>query len=319
MAVAIELSPAAQQIEGWLRKRGQDPTFDPAFPVGDIDIGRSQKNQARLINPLDEELVAQYAIDMKAGDEFPPIVVWADRKGNVLISGIHRTMAALEANIDTLPAWVVTPDTQAQVSVLTYEANTTHGKATAIMERVQQAMFLIDTGVTATDAAKLLHVAPKDISRYTRIREGRERLKRGGFKRPDRITDTRVERLAALRADDVLMAAANLMKDADLTFEAVNELVVEVNKHRSDADQLATVEKERKRQQNEIQAKMGGAIKLPRSIVRISSVVGSAAKLPSPSAKDLKLVPLKYRQDLLAKIKQSQERLSEIAVGLRVG
>lgn len=319
MATTIELSPQAQLVRRWLDERGMEYEYVDAFPVGEIDMERSLKNQARLVHPIDEAIVEQYAADMADGDEFPPIVLWpgSPRNGHVLVSGIHRTLAALTASRETLPAFVLKTDNKTQVSVLTYEANTTHGKATTLAERSQQALFLVDSGLSTPDAARLLHIDKKTLSRLAQIRRGRERLAAQGFKRLDRWADFTVQRLESLRADEVLKAAGQLVQDAGLNTEQVNELIVQANKLRSDADQLKLIEEERKRLAPMISAKMGGKIRLAKSVSRVASVTGATAKLAIPLKKDLTPVPDAYKRDLIARVEQAQARLREISKALK--
>lgn len=317
MAVAIALSPAAQQVEDWLRERGQEPEYQPEFPVGEIDMDRSLKNQARLIDPINEETVTQYAAAMQAGDEFPPIIVAVDKKSYVLVSGIHRSLAALSAGLETFPAFILRTDHAAAISVLTYEANATHGRPTSEAERVQQALFLVESGLSQADAAKLLRVASPQLARAVRIRRGRERLTALGFKRVNLFADTTVDRLASIRADNIFLSAAALVRDAAMPFEAVNDLIVRMNKMRSEEEQMNVLMEEVKLRKAEAAAKLGGTVKLPRSITRVAQSVGNAAKVPVPSEKDMKLVPADYRKNLLESVTRAQNRLTDIEQALR--
>jgi ParB-like chromosome segregation protein Spo0J len=53
---------------------------------------------------LNEDAVAQYAEDMLAGIEFPPVVVYFDGIEYWLSQGFHRTRAAIDAGLETISA-----------------------------------------------------------------------------------------------------------------------------------------------------------------------------------------------------------------------
>lgn len=316
MSTTITMSPSAQLVADWLQERSMEAEFVEQFPLNEIDMQHSLKNQARLVEPIQEELVTQYAADMGNGDEFPPIVLWKNRDAHIIVSGIHRTLAALSAQVN-LDAFVLTTDDRRAVSVLTYEANSTHGRATTENERVQQALFLVDGGLSQSEAARLLHVSQKMISRYVQIRRGRERLKAVGFRRPDRLTDSSVFRLESLRSDEVLKLAATLVRDASLNTTAVNDLVTRLMKERTDAGQLAIIEAERKTLKPTIGAKMGGIVKLPQPIRRLERVSGQASRLEVPDPKDISNLTADYRKQLAATVKDALTRLTQISAGLK--
>jgi predicted transcriptional regulator len=286
------------------------------FDLAEIDMQHSLKNQARLVEPISEDLVTQYAADMTHGDEFPPIVVWRNKDTYIVVSGIHRTLAAMAAQT-SLSAFVLTDTDQRAISVLTYEANATHGRSTTTAERIQQALFLVDGGLTQSEAGRLLHVSQKMISRYVQIRRGRDRLKLAGFRRPDRLADSSVQRLESLRSDEVLLKAANLCRDASLGTEKVGSLVTELMKERTDAGQLTLIERERKTLKPTISAKMGGTVKLPRSVERLEKVATAATKLIVPTRVEVSNLPLEYRKQLAETTKLALTQLATISAGLK--
>ena len=62
------------QYEQALTKQGVSFTYLERVELDEINIAKGLANQARLLKPLDEELVEQYALAMKEGDSFPPLV-----------------------------------------------------------------------------------------------------------------------------------------------------------------------------------------------------------------------------------------------------
>jgi len=118
-------------IENWLDDKALTWEYDPVFTLVNIDLDRSLHNQARLGDPADPAVVAEYREAMSRGDKFPAIVVVraSEKTQAVNLDGNHRTEAALAAELDTFGAYVVTgrPATNA-MTALTMEANTRHGR-----------------------------------------------------------------------------------------------------------------------------------------------------------------------------------------------
>lgn len=101
--------------------------------------------------------------------EFPPIVCHqrtTRTRKLVLIGGNHRTIAARQAGLTTLPGYIVEAEPETIVT-LTYEDNRRHGLPPSDAERVAQAIHLIDTGnYTQEQAAALVGIpAPKLLDR----------------------------------------------------------------------------------------------------------------------------------------------------------
>jgi hypothetical protein len=76
-----------------LAKEGVEFEYIPDFSLERIDKNKSLRNQARLQNPIDEELVTAYRNE--EGDEFPPLVTWrpTPRSRDILVDGNNRLEA----------------------------------------------------------------------------------------------------------------------------------------------------------------------------------------------------------------------------------
>jgi len=85
-----------------------------------IDAG----TQPRL--EINEDVVAEYAEAMAAGETFPPIVVFHDSKHYYLADGYHRLLAAKRNKMETITA-DVRPGTRRDAIFCAAGANGTHG------------------------------------------------------------------------------------------------------------------------------------------------------------------------------------------------
>lgn len=101
--------------------------------LSDIRIDGGTQPRERLC----EDTVADYSEAMKAGDQFPPIVVFCDGSDNWLADGFHRFHAACKAGIAELPADVRTGTRQDALWHLT-----THHRAPAVHTRSRRPGFL---------------------------------------------------------------------------------------------------------------------------------------------------------------------------------
>jgi len=261
-------------IDGWLTKRGVEYTYQGDFPLYTIDRDASLKNQARVGAPLLEEVVERYTIAMSNDAQFPPIVVYAAGKNKyIVIDGNHRLQAAIRAE-KPLDAYVVTNPSPEQISILTYESNVTHGEPTTLAEREQQALDLVNRGISATDAAKIMGVRLARLEYLTNDQRATERLVALGYDAND-FGITARRRLNNIHSDVVLSQMASLVKDAKLTYEQVDEIVPRINAQRNEAQQLSVVTEARRDFDGVIKATAGGSVtnRNVRPLVRLNNIV----------------------------------------------
>src|SRR4051794_13664475 len=93
---SVEDHPARRlEIEELLNKTGVSWTFEPDVSLGEIDMDRSLRNQARINKVLDQPTVETYIEAMKRGDQFPALIsyFWNNTSKRVLIDGNHRAAA----------------------------------------------------------------------------------------------------------------------------------------------------------------------------------------------------------------------------------
>ena len=234
-------------IENWLDDKALTWEYDPVFTLVNIDLDRSLHNQARLGDPADPAVVAEYREAMSRGDKFPAIVVVraSEKTQAVNLDGNHRTEAALAAELDTFGAYVVTgrPATNA-MTALTMEANTRHGRPTTTDERLQQAVWMIDSmRVPIERAAVAVNVSSSALrNRWDKTRADR-RADEVGLHRSDwdSMSYSARTKLLTVSTDEGFKAAARLALAARLTVAEIENVVAVVNESRSATKQLAAV------------------------------------------------------------------------------
>lgn len=278
------------QVEEWLNDWHVKWTHIGRVSLNDFDFERSLRNQARLGDPVDQEYVDRYAEAMKAGSEFPALVVWKTREGKyVIIDGNHRLVSSRAADYEP-SVYVV--DARAQtITAMTFEANVRHGKATSEEERVHHALYLIDNGMSKREAAQRMAVGVNKINKASLTIDAMRRADGAGINRKDweSIPEAGRNRLSMLHTDEALAAAVQLVHDAGLQTAEIFELVSMVNDTRSGSRQVAIIKAQRQVYAERIQDKLAGLApqkgkrtRSPKSA--LATTVGLMLTLPESSA-----------------------------------
>lgn len=301
------------RLEQFLKEHGAE-WKEAVLPLSRIDIERSLRNQARVSEPLVEETVLLYGCAMEAGSEFPPIVAYQAENGrHVIVDGNHRVAAAEAASIDRLPAVVITNPTPNMIQVMTYEANTKHGLATKLSERIQQALHLEAAGMSRAEAARALQVPAGKLAAAAIQQEADVRIYRVRRGAADKISQISRRRLGAIRSDKVLAAAIDLVLNTKMDTTEVNDLVVAINRARNEDDQLFVVTREATRQSVKSATTAGGRVNLPRSLDQLNTTLAAVLRLEPPKIKDdFSSVGEGMKMIFLAQVADATKRLREI-------
>lgn len=117
------------------------------------------------------ETVVEYSNLMKAGVEFPPVVLATWGKGNrALVDGIHRFTAAMNAKIGELAYVETKVKTKLEAELLAFKSNVTHGRLLTADEKRKACIQLLQqpamTKLSHVKAAKALGVSDMTVKRY---------------------------------------------------------------------------------------------------------------------------------------------------------
>jgi hypothetical protein len=167
--VSCVASATPHDIEKWLNDNGVEWECQHDFALDDIDREKSLHNQARIFEPLDLEVVHSYGEAVKRGDIFPAIVVHKPgRSRAVLVDGNHRRAANDEALRTVVESYVITKARPQTIVAMSIEANTRHGKPTSVEERIHQAVWLMDNGMSKNEAAANVRLPDFAMFKLTR-------------------------------------------------------------------------------------------------------------------------------------------------------
>ncbi len=232
---------ASPQIEAMLNERGFTWELRLGVDLGEIDREKSLHNQARVGKPLDQGTVARYVAALANGDEFPAIIAAETSSTGLLLNvdGNHRWEAHREAGRATIDAYVIIGASPQAITMLTFECNTKHGLPTNENERIHQALYLVDSGVTAEDAARRLGLKSSTVRTAANLAAVNTRAVESGIQRVrwDKLPASVRHRLGQISTDEGFASMAKLTLDAGLATEDIARAVNDMNTLKSSSKQ----------------------------------------------------------------------------------
>ncbi len=216
-----------------LARQGVTFTYHESISLEDIDLGKGLRNQARLITPIDSELVEQYAAAMKDGSQFPPVVLWRHGRGRwVPVDGNNRLAAMVKAEKNQTDAYVIECGDPMIVDRVTWTFNNhVNGKRLSREECIEHAVsFVLKYGATNKQAAQEWGVPLWQVQRSVKISQVRSRLQAQDVKLTKALTDEHIHRLGPLESvgEDVLATAAGVVAVSGVSPEECEALVKDV-------------------------------------------------------------------------------------------
>lgn len=243
--VPIPQPICSQEVENWLKARGAHYLRCMLIPVENFDERASRNNQARPA-PLEGERVDRYAMAMRRGESFPPLVAYrtSDKSTTfILISGNHRLAGAKKAGVRQMPCYVLASDTAPElILLLTVEANARHGLDVPTEWRVKQAMNLMAAGFKQDDACSAAQISPTALNTYKKGAEADERARRMKITNFGQLGGRQKSSLQGLKLDNTFMHAAIVAINTDMNLADTQELVREVKALLSEAEQVGHIQ-----------------------------------------------------------------------------
>lgn len=294
MPPRVEPHPSrSPQIEQYLTDRGFTWEYRIGIPLKEFDEEKSLRNQARVGKPIDKGTVERYIIDLTNGDVFPALIAAEASKSRPLLiaDGNHRFQAHKAAGRESVDAYVVIKASPAAITTLTFEANTKHGLPTSEEDRLHQALYLMDAGLSAEDAARRLGLRPATLRAASNLaavdrRADECRLNRNAW---DRLPNSVKLRLGQISTDEGFGAMGKLVLDAGLRTEDVAKCVNDMAPLRSSAKQVEYVKAARLTYAEHLQTggKPGERATIGRQARsgrhRYGMLLGNLAAMPEPN------------------------------------
>lgn len=252
--------------------------------VADIDWEESTRNQVRAhANVINEAQVENYALEMRKGAQFPPIIVARKRgKQLVIIDGNHRTAATMRNGESHIDAIVVSDPSDAQFDAIAYWRNNVNGLPLDASDRMARAFRLVRSlGMSIMNAAAACNVSEASLKHRIAAQETAERCALLGAPVPDAMTSRML--LRSIKNDQ---AFVGLCEIADIVGSAsLASIVAEVNAQRTDAKRLAIVDAAKAEVESRVAAAAGrdDAYKASMPINKALRAAASARRVGEPA------------------------------------
>jgi hypothetical protein len=228
-------------------------TFGLSFELVDlplVDIERVAGAQVRspeIIAP--PERIKEYALLMKAGADFPPIVVaeiLGDRT-NALIDGNTRAAAAQTNGYATIPAYIVSPvPDQGFAKMLGAALNQLGGDRLENKDAHEAGLYFIDAGWPDQDIARHLGRSAESVRKWRLDEEFAERVGRLNLQdEAEKLTATQRRGSMKVAHDRPFAELVKLTSKAKPKQDQFRELVAEIEQAASDDDAVAVIERAR--------------------------------------------------------------------------
>lgn len=217
------------QTEQRLDIEGAEWHYEPDVPLTRVDREASLKNQARF-QSLNQDHVLEIAMAIEQKQVMPALVGYYNTERRiVLIDGNHRMEAFNLMGIGKSDLYIVDTVYSWLIERLTRAMNTGEGNPPTRDERLSHAVHLVRAvDMPADAAAKTMGLPPSRVRDVLAADEVRERLSRLSFS--DRLYPSTLTELYRVKLDSVLLEAATLVHEAQLTSEEAAELARRLDK-----------------------------------------------------------------------------------------
>lgn len=308
-------------IEARLTELGFTWEYHPDLPLEEFNVDKSLKNQARLGNPLRPDVVDRYRAALANGSNFPAIIAATQPAGGHLnVDGNHRYAAHSSNGRKGIDTYLIIDGDPQGVTMLTFECNTTHGLATSEEERLHQALWMVDNGMSMEEAARRVQIRPQTVRTANAVHQAGMRADAAGIDRRDwdRLNAGIKQRLAAITTDEGFGGMTKLAISAKLAVTEVSEHVKAMSELRSSKKQADYVEALREVYAERLQRGGGPNLKGKRGVsprAMLAMGLGQIMSLPSVETVALRLTD-EERKKTLVRVSEARERLEELEKAL---
>jgi hypothetical protein len=225
------------RIENLLRDWNIPFEFELEFPVDKLDANYDESQVREIKHRAPQENVNEYAIQMRAGAVFPPMVATHNRR---LIDGNTRKGACHVNGVETFPVYLVKLPQASYGPMIGAALNQMGGKRLTDEEAYLAAETMIRNGHADEAIARTIGKSAQSIRNYrrqTRFKDAAERTGVGEVK----ITATAQRALADIKLDEPFKEAVELVSSVKLPPRDVQELVDKIAETRSEAQALEVI------------------------------------------------------------------------------
>jgi hypothetical protein len=226
-----------ERSETIFRAHGVDYELLDNVPLDDIQlVTAAQVRGDSEIAPQDQ--VNLYTVQMAAGVQFPPVVLW----NKILIDGNTRIAAAEKAGRPGLPAYRVQLNNQEQAKDLAAGLNQINGRRLARTEAHKRAIHMMDSGYRDAFIAQQLGYEPSKVRRWRQQNIAEEKARALDVaEQLDQLSPTNRAKVSTVTHDKPFAALVTAMAEREVPTTEVPKLIERVKNATSDDDAVEQV------------------------------------------------------------------------------
>ncbi len=311
-------------LEAWLEKRSIPFTYIPDIQLSAIKVESGATQNIRLGAPVNEEIVASYALAMENGAQFPAVVL-VQRDGQYLVvNGIHRLAALTRIHATQLDAYVLKLDDRDMVDLIRRTINVIEGFRPAEEDLVKQALWFVRSRkYSVQDAATLVGVRSSVVQKVLQMERTKTILGEGDRKfSPAEIRGLQPGMFVtghAIKNPDLLKKAFRLAYEARLGSDEFKQLVRDMRDELTDQGAERVLEQYRQDNLIRIQQTGAGLTKGPNSpVTTFDRYVRKAESVANKILKDRdESFSLRERKLVIASCERTIKQLQRIIATLK--
>lgn len=220
-----------EQLEQWGAIVTDETTIDPSK----VDLTVAGEFQVR--DHTDPALVDKYALMFKRGRMCPPVVIRKIGNHRVVVSGNHRVLAALKADVPEIPAYFVSCNDMAHADIAVQDND--HGEPLKHHEIEAAVIRYRNLGLTPQESAERLHITKETAHKVIRAFEVRKDLAADGAARWAKgLNQAQAIEVGREPMSEVRKMLARLTVERGLTRRDVREVVRAISEKGRENDRL---------------------------------------------------------------------------------
>lgn len=226
--------------------------------ISKIDWGVTSDNRGRLDKGLeDSDKVDDFVIGMTAGDAFPkPIAVLAKSGHYQIPAGVHRVKAASKLGVKSIEVHLADIEQEDMIRFVGIQTNRKEGTRLSKDEAMEYAIHFCETGgYAAAETAKRLGISKSALQVALKSRRLAKEASEAGSRRAHSAPVHILNALGTLKANPTVLAKAiDHATKHGFSTDASRQLARNIVKQKTEAQQLAFIEKDDERRQIEVRA-----------------------------------------------------------------
>lgn len=298
------------KVEAILREKDVPFEFRERFPLTKVRYDPEDESQVRQGNdhaPTRE--IKQYAGQLRAGAEFPPILI--RKRDHLVFDGNTRYRAHQSERREVISVYVVDVESPMVMKQLSIAVNQTQGKRCSKKDILAYLTGMNGTPIDGDQFVRDTGWSRTSLAKYLALKEVEERLQvaginRGDKSKPRRKVDDAVQvHINTVRQTEPFLEFYKLAEDSGLKAGDARTLAAAIREAPSEADMLVIIETERAKRKAQIQEVRAGLTPAQQIVNLIRLHCGWIVKQGAPRLEDHNLATREESREWLEKAQRA--------------